>query len=96
MTEKNRIIVEGFTSADVDKLELMSHVIEACEVADVEPPKEATAFVEEYNSGTLRKIHKLRPNIDKGVKKEGDEFIIIDLDEINSEIDFIKIYTDSL
>ncbi len=95
--EQMKIVIEGFTHADVERFESMNEIIDSCNQVGVAPPVEALDFVLDYNNGIYRKTHKLRVGIENGVSTEGsmdNEFIVIDLSKINKDIDFLKIHNE--
>lgn len=89
------IMCEGYARQDEKRYEEMLKVEEACTLAEVSPPDEAILFIKEYEGEEEniqhRKVKRLRPMIDKGVYLKKNA-ILIDIDEIDQDIDFIKIY----
>jgi hypothetical protein len=73
---------------------MMCEIIEDCKKAGISPPDEAIKYIERVDSGSEESAVQLRPGIDRGVSyREYDEgkAIIIDLNEINENIDIIRI-----
>ncbi len=82
--------IEGVSKKDMEKVEKMMDVKEACEDAGVPIPEE----VEEYLEMEHEVVGKLRPGIDKGVtsvEDDGINVIEIDLSKIDKKIDIIRI-----
>jgi hypothetical protein len=83
-------VIEGISKKDMDKVEQMLEVKDACEVAGVPVPKE----VEDYLEIEHEVVGKLRPGIDKGVvsiDEDSMSIIEIDLSKIDRKIDIIRI-----
>jgi len=84
-------VIEGVSRVDDDKMEKMELIKTTCEEAGVEVPQEVTDYLDDPENGV---VGKLRPGIEHGVtieQSEGMEIIEIDLEEIDEDMDIIRI-----
>ncbi len=93
--ENLNIGCEGYARQDEERYNNMLIVKDACLDAGVPIPTETAEFILSFEGEEedikKRTIKRLRPMIDKGVFQKNSA-IIIDLEAIDQEIDFIKIY----
>ncbi len=94
MMKVSKCRCEGFSGTDNSRYEEMCSIVEQCDAANISPPDGAVQYIEKYDNGNEDSIVPLRPQIDKGVTireyNEGKS-ILIDLNAIDAEIDFIRI-----
>lgn len=84
-------MIEGVSKSDDDKMILMKSIKENCMEAGVEVPNGVDSYLDDPNHGI---VCKLRPGIEHGVTKtliRGIEVIEIELSQIDTEIDVIRI-----
>ena len=90
----SRCNVVGLSSQDNDRYSAMCRIVEECEKEDIEPPMEAIEYIKRYDRGEEESLVMLRPGIDKGVSLrtyDEESAIVINLNEINPDIDVIRI-----
>ncbi len=83
-------LIEGISRKDMEKMQKMLEIEEACDEIGVSVPPEVQTFLELDHEV----IGKLRPGIDKGVsseEEEGEITVEIDLSKIDPKIDIIRI-----
>ncbi len=91
----SKCVIEGYSGVDNERYQEMFEIVESCKTVGIAPPKEAVVYIAKHDRGEEDSIVHLRPQIDKGVsiRQYGEEkAIIINLEEIDKSIDFIRIY----
>lgn len=91
----SRCVCEGFSGVDSERYQEMCEIVQSCESLKIKPPSEALEYIDKHNNGSEDSTVSLRPMIDKGVSlKTYDDrsAIIINLNEIDDNIDFIRIF----